>query len=116
MLLTKIILDNIGVYKNSNEFDLETTPQKPIILYGGFGRSEQGLLELVCNDYKIPYKLVSNLLNSELELQGGSGHAKIFEKIKKELSKEWRDDIDTIRKELFTQRDEETQVRPNAFN
>ena len=35
MLLTKIILDNIGVYKNSNEFDLETTPQKPIILYGG---------------------------------------------------------------------------------
>ena len=83
---------------------------------GGFGRSEQGLLELVCNDYKIPYKLVSNLLNSELELQGGSGHAKIFEKIKKELSKEWRDDIDTIRKELFTQRDEETQVRPNAFN
>ena len=35
MLLTKIILDNIGVYKDSNEFDLETTPQKPIILYGG---------------------------------------------------------------------------------
>ena len=35
MLLTKIILDNIGVYKDSNEFDLETTLQKPIILYGG---------------------------------------------------------------------------------
>ena len=83
---------------------------------GGFGSSEQGLLELVCNDYKIPYKLVSNLLNLELELQGGSSHAKIFKKIIKELSKEWREDIGVIRKELFTQRDEEKQVRPNAFN
>ncbi|MDI1495463.1 MAG: DNA sulfur modification protein DndD [Cenarchaeum symbiont of Oopsacas minuta] len=35
MLLARIILDNIGVYKGSHEFDLETTPQKPIILYGG---------------------------------------------------------------------------------
>ena len=35
MLLTKITLDNVGVYRGSNEFDLETTPQKPIILYGG---------------------------------------------------------------------------------
>ena len=83
---------------------------------GGFGSSEQGLLELVCNNHKIPYKLVSNLLNLELELQGGSSHAKIFKKIIKELSKEWREDIGVIRKELFTQRDEEKQVRPNAFN
>ena len=41
----------------------------------------------------------------------------------KKISKEWREDIGVIRKELFTyahiiqkQRDEEKQVRPNAFN
>ena len=28
-------MDNVGVYRGLNEFDLETTPQKPIILYGG---------------------------------------------------------------------------------
>ncbi len=83
---------------------------------GKFGNLEQKTLETVCNDHKIPYKLVSNLLNSELKLQGRSSHTKIFDNIKKELSKEWRDDIDVIRKELFAQRDLEKQVEPNAFN
>lgn len=83
---------------------------------GTFGSDEQKLLEAVCTKHQIPYKLVSNLLNSELELQSGSSHSKIFDKIKKELSKEWRDDIDQIREELFAHRDEEKEVKPNAFD
>ena len=35
MLLTKIILDNIGIYKNINKFDFTTTIDKPVVLYGG---------------------------------------------------------------------------------
>ena len=81
-----------------------------------FGSHEQKLLEMICHEHNIPYKLVSNLLNTELEFQENATHAKIFSKIKKELSKEWRDDIDNIREELFAHRDEEKRVRPNAFN
>lgn len=35
MLLTKIILQDYGVYRGKNEFDLECTPDMPIILIGG---------------------------------------------------------------------------------
>lgn len=83
---------------------------------GSFGPDEQKLLEAACTKHQIPYRLVSNLLNSELELQSGSSHSKIFDKIKKELSKEWRNDIDQIREELFAHRDQENEVKPNAFD
>lgn len=83
---------------------------------GSFGRDEQKLLELACLKHEVPYKLVSNLLNSELELYNGTGHAKIFEKIKKELSKEWREDINEIRSELLAHRKREDEVRYSAFN
>jgi hypothetical protein len=58
---------------------------------GNFNEKEQELLEETCSSHKIPFKLVSNLLNLELKSQGGNRHSKIFEKIKSELSKEWRD-------------------------
>ena len=35
MLLTKVILQDYGVYKGKNEFDFTCTPEKPIILIGG---------------------------------------------------------------------------------
>ena len=35
MLLSKIILNDFGVYRNSNEFDFRTSLQKPIVLCGG---------------------------------------------------------------------------------
>ena len=35
MLLTKVILQDYGVYKGKNEFDFTCTPDKPIILIGG---------------------------------------------------------------------------------
>lgn len=83
---------------------------------GSFGTNEQKILGEVCSKHEVPYKLVSNLLNVEMELQSSTGHSKIFEKIKKELAKEWRDDIDEIRAELFEHRDEEAKVRYIAPN
>ena len=35
MLLTKVTLQDYGVYKGKNEFDFTCTPEKPIILIGG---------------------------------------------------------------------------------
>lgn len=35
MLLTKVILQDYGVYKGKNEFDFTCTPDKPIVLIGG---------------------------------------------------------------------------------
>lgn len=78
---------------------------------GGFGRNEQELLEIVCGEHKIPYKLVSGLLNVEMDAQKGSQHAKVFGKIKKEFSKEWRTDVDVIRQDLYEQRDKEAAAR-----
>lgn len=35
MIVTRIILQDYGVYRGKNEFDLACTPQKPIVLIGG---------------------------------------------------------------------------------
>ena len=35
MHLTKVTLKNYGVYRDKVEFDLTTTPEKPVILIGG---------------------------------------------------------------------------------
>ena len=78
---------------------------------GSFGAVEQSLLEEACIKHDVPYKLVSSLLNAEMEVQGASAHAKIFGRIRKELAKEWREDIAQIRKELFAHRDAEAMVK-----
>lgn len=75
-----------------------------------FGGEEQRLLEQACKTHNVPYRLVSSLLNSELDVQKGTGHSKIFGRIKSELNKEWRTDINEIREELFEQRDREMQT------
>ncbi len=58
---------------------------------GNFSETEQELLEKTCSTHKISFKLVSNLLNLELKSQGANRHSKVFDKIRSELSKEWRD-------------------------
>ena len=35
MILTRLVLENYGAYKGRNEFALETTPERPIVLIGG---------------------------------------------------------------------------------
>ena len=35
MLLSKVVLNDFGVYRGHNEFNFQTTPDKPIILIGG---------------------------------------------------------------------------------
>ena len=70
---------------------LEDTVNEDMV---GFGAKEQELLVQTCQERKVPYQLVSTLLNLEFEHQGGKKHAKIFDGIKSELRKEWRDTKD----------------------
>ena len=81
---------------------------------GAMGETEQRILEAACRNHGVPYKLVSTLLGAEHEALAKSAHSKIFARIDSELKKEWREDIDQIREELFRHRDEMEGVRANA--
>jgi DNA sulfur modification protein DndC len=77
---------------------------------GSFGKTEQELLKQVCKDHDVPSLLVSKLLNAEFEIQGTNRRSKIFGKITKILSEEWRDNLDEIVKDLAKQRKEKESL------
>jgi len=81
---------------------------------GEFGKTEQELLQQVCEKHNVHYKLVSNLLNVEFETQGATRHSKVFGKINRELSKEWREDMDVIVQELNEEKELKDSVRPST--
>ena len=78
---------------------------------GGFGKTEQELLQQVCTKNNVPYRLISNLLNVEFESQGATRHSKVFGEIQKQLSREWRQDINEIVQELTEDRKIQDTVR-----
>ena len=84
---------------------------------GGFGETEQKLLERSCSNHNVSFQLVSNLLNAEFETQGATRHSEVFGKIKTELQKEWRDTknkekMNEILYELNEKRKAEERVKP----
>ncbi len=78
---------------------------------GGFSQVEQEILHEVCEKNKISQVLVSRLLNTEFESQGMTKHSKIYPKINKILSEEWRDDLDEIVEDLQNRREEKTRYK-----
>ena len=56
----------------------------------------------VCEKNNVPKLLVSKLLHTEFDSQGMTKHSKVFAKIGKILSEEWRgiEQLDEIKKEL----------------
>jgi DNA sulfur modification protein DndC len=94
------------IYEKITGIKLETANED----LGGFGDMEEKLLQQVCMEHNVPTQLVSTLLNEEFENQGATRHSKIFGKIKTQLSKEWRDDMDVIMKELQDERVEQNSV------
>ncbi len=71
---------------------------------GGFGAIEQNVLEEICQKNNVPTLLVSKLLNAEHESQGMAQHSRIYPKINKILSEEWREDMDEIIHDLERQK------------
>lgn len=88
--------------------------ESSILEVGSFGSTEQEILETACHNHSTPYKLVSSLLNAESESRDMNNHSKVFDKIGKELSKEWRKDLDKIMPDLIRHREMEEGARPNA--
>ena len=77
-----------------------------------FGGMEQEVLEEICAKNDVPVLLVSKLLNVEYESQGMSSHSRVYGKINKILSEEWRDNLDDIIEDLQEQK--KNQVRYGA--
>lgn len=69
---------------------------------GGFGAVEQGILDEVCREEGLPALLVSRLLAAEFESQGMTRHSRVYARIGRILSEEWRgeEEIDEITREL----------------
>ena len=69
---------------------------------GGFTEVEQNILDEICEKNDVPKLLVSKLLHAEFDSQGMTKHSKIYPKLGKILSEEWRtyDEIETIKEEL----------------
>ena len=82
---------------------------------GNFGATEQELLENICSSHKVPFKLVGSLLSLELNSQGANRHSKIYDKIKNELSKEWRDVNDKEEfKKILGELEERKKIQESA--
>ena len=73
---------------------------------GSFGETEQEILEEVCRNNGIPSVLVSKLLHAEFEHQGMAKHSKVYPKIGKILSEEWRENLDEIMTDLKDRKEE----------
>ena len=69
-----------------------------------FGSTEQDVLGEICARRGVPQLLVSKLLNAEYESQGMTRHSKVYGRINKILSEEWRDDLGEIVEDLRGQK------------
>ena len=81
----------------------------------GFGNLEQKLLQEICTKHDVPSLLVSKLLHAEFESQSMTRHSKIYGKINKYLTEEWREDLDEIIDDLQDER-REKKMTENAPN
>jgi DNA sulfur modification protein DndC len=81
----------------------------------GFGNLEQELLQEICTKHDVPPLLVSKLLHAEFESQSMTRHSKIYGKINKYLTEEWREDLDEIIDDLRDER-QEKKMTENASN
>ncbi len=80
---------------------------------GGFSKVEQEILDKVCEKNNVPKLLVSKLLHAEFDSQGMTRHSKVFTKIGKILSEEWRGEekLNDIKKELKYKKDEKRKYQ-----
>jgi len=81
---------------------------------GGFSNVEQEILDQVCVKNNVPKLLVSKLLHTEFDSQGMTSHSKVYNKIGKILSEEWRgiEELNTIKKEIKEKKDEKQKYQP----
>ncbi len=73
------------IYKKITGNELEKEDDQ-----GLFGKDEQEILAQVATNNDVPQVLLSKLLDAEWDAQGMARHSKVYDKINKILSEEWR--------------------------
>ena len=73
------------IYKKITGNELEKEDDQ-----GLFGKDEQEILAEVATNNDVPQVLLSKLLDAEWDAQGMARHSKVYDKINKILSEEWR--------------------------
>ena len=64
---------------------------------GSFSEKESFLLNEICTTHGVPTRLVTKLLDTEMQLQGMSRRSSIYNRIEQALSEEWRTEEDILR-------------------
>ena len=80
---------------------------------GLFGKDEQEILAQVATNNGVPQVLLSKLLDAEWDAQGMTRHSKVYDKINKILSEEWRpkEELSEIKKDMKERRREKNLVK-----
>lgn len=64
---------------------------------GSFSHKESSLIEELCKEQNLPVRLVTKLLDAEMQLQGMRRRSSVYNKIERILSEEWRTEEDILR-------------------
>ena len=96
------------IYKKITGNELEKEDDQ-----GLFGKDEQEILAEVATNNDIPQVLLSKLLDAEWDAQGMTRHSKVYDKINKILSEEWRpkEELSEIKKDMKERRREKNLVK-----
>ena len=96
------------IYKKITGNELEKEDDQ-----GLFGKDEQEILAEVATNNDVPQVLLSKLLDAEWDAQGMTRHSKVYDKINKILSEEWRpkEELPEIKKDMKERRREKNLVK-----
>jgi DNA sulfur modification protein DndC len=89
------------IYKKIMKIELEKEDDQ-----GLFGKTEQEILVEVAANNNVPQVLLSRLIDAEWDAQGMTRHSKVYDKINKILSEEWRskEELSEIKKDMIERR------------
>ena len=77
---------------------------------GSFSQSEQDLLKKICDDQKLPLRLVTKLLDVERQMQGMTRRSSIYNRIGEVLSEDWIS-VEEVKKALTNPKAVDTKRR-----
>lgn len=80
------------IYRQVTNTDLEWVQDD----LGSFSERESRLLDEICKSYEVQTRLVSKLLDAEMQLQGMSRRSSVYNRIEQILSEEWRTEEEMI--------------------
>ena len=81
-----------GIYRECTGEDLEWIDED----LGTYSGKEAALLESICAKHKVPFRLVTKLLDVEFQVQGMSRRSLVYSRIGSVLGEEWRSEDEIV--------------------